>query len=133
MDFKINITTKIDLEKLKSYKLPIIIDFGSDGCVPCKQMEPALRQIHEEFLGKAIVKFLDVWRYPNLAEGYPVELIPTQIFFNSNGLPYSPENAEEMGLEFIIDNDGNHTLTMHVGALTVEDMRFMLKEMGVNE
>ncbi len=34
--FALHVTEKIDIEKLKSYGLPIIIDFGADSCIPCK-------------------------------------------------------------------------------------------------
>lgn len=132
-DFKLNITSSFSLDKLKTYNLPIIIDFGSDSCIPCKQMAPALKQLNSELQGKAIVRFVDVWKYPNLANGYPIELIPTQIFINSDGTPYAPANAEELELEFITDENGNHIFTTHVGALTVEQMKSMLKEMGLNE
>ena len=54
-DFKLKINKEIDLEKLKSYNLPIIIDFGADYCMPCRQMAPALREINEELQGKAII------------------------------------------------------------------------------
>ena len=132
-DFKLNITSNFDLEKLKSYKLPIIIDFGSDSCIPCKQMAPALKQLNSELQEKAIIRFVDVWKYPQLADGYPMELIPTQIFINSDGTPYVPKNAEGLELEFVKDESGNHIFTIHVGALTVEQMETMLKEMGLNE
>ena len=98
-DFKLNTRSKIDLEKLKSYNLPIIIDFGADGCGPCKVMEPDLEELNEELQGKAIIKFIDVWKYPTLASEYPIQLIPTQILFNSDGTPYAPANASELGLE----------------------------------
>lgn len=132
-DFKLNITSGFSLDKLKTYNLPIIIDFGSDSCIPCKQMAPALKQLNSELQGKAIVRFVDVWKYPNLANGYPIELIPTQIFINSDGTPYAPANAEELELEIITDENGKHIFTTHVGALTVEQMKSMLKEMGLNE
>ncbi len=132
-DFELNITSNFDIEKLKSYNLPIIIDFGSEGCMPCRQMAPALKQVNNELRGKAIIRFIDVWEYPDLANGYPIELIPTQIFINKDGTPYAPKNAEELELQFVTDEQGNHTLTTHIGALTVEQMKSMLKEMGLNE
>lgn len=38
--------TSIDLDTLKEYKLPIIIDFGADSCIPCKEMAPVLKTLN---------------------------------------------------------------------------------------
>ena len=95
-DFALHVTEKLDLDKLKSYGLPIIIDFGADSCIPCKQMAPVLVELNEELQGKAIIKFVDVWKYQELAQGYPISLIPTQIFIDSTGKPYSPKDPETM-------------------------------------
>lgn len=40
--YPLNVTEPIDLEELKSFGIPIIIDFGADSCIPCKEMEPVL-------------------------------------------------------------------------------------------
>ena len=77
--------TEINLEKLKSYGLPIIIDFGADECIPCKEMAPVLKKLNKEWQGKVIVKFVGVWKYPNAAADFPVQMIPTQFFFNAQG------------------------------------------------
>lgn len=132
-DFKLKINKEIDLEKLKSYKLPIIIDFGADYCMPCRQMASALREINEELQEKAIIRYVDVERYPKIAEAYKIELIPTQILFNSDGTPYTPENAEQQGLEFVKNENGEIIYTTHIGMLTKTQMKAMLKEMGLNE
>ncbi|OLN32939.1 Thioredoxin [Desulfosporosinus metallidurans] len=39
-----------------------MIDFGADSCVPCKEMAPVLKKLNTEMQGKAIVKFVDVWK-----------------------------------------------------------------------
>ena len=58
--FPLNVTEEIDLEELKSYGLPIIIDFGADSCAPCKAMAPVLEKLNEELAGEVIVLFVDV-------------------------------------------------------------------------
>ena len=79
--------TSIDLGALTSYGLPIIIDFGADTCIPCKEMAPVLKTLNAEMQGKAIIKFVDVWKNGNAADGFPIQVIPTQVLINSDGTP----------------------------------------------
>ena len=60
-DFNLRETEAIDFEALSAYGLPIIIDYGADSCIPCKQMAPVLEKANKEFYGKAFVKFINVW------------------------------------------------------------------------
>jgi thioredoxin 1 len=64
---------------------PVLVDFGSNSCVPCRQMRPILKEISEEFSGKATVLIIDVNKHSKLASEYRIQLIPTLIFFNSKG------------------------------------------------
>ena len=132
-DFDFDVTSRIDIEKLKSYNLPIILDFGSDGCIPCREMAPDLKNLNQELKGKAIIKFIDVWKYPSIAEGYPVDLIPTQILINSDGTPYKPQTAGRIYLQTVENENGKHIFTVHVGILTITEMKSLLKGMGLNE
>jgi thioredoxin 1 len=131
-DFSLHVTEDIDIEGLKSYGLPIIIDFGADSCIPCKEMAPVLKDLNEELQGKAIVKFVDVWKYYILAEGYPISLIPTQIFIDANGRPYKPKNPEAMQMKlYSLKDTKEHVYTAHEGGMTKEQLMSVLKEMGV--
>lgn len=133
-DFELNITEKIDLKKLKSYGLPIIIDFGSDSCIPCIEMAPTLKELNEMLQKKAIIKFADVWKNNSFAEGFPVETIPTQIFYNKDGKPFVPKNPEAMRMTLYQHKQTKeHLFTAHVGLLTREEMLAALKEMGMKE
>jgi len=125
-------TDEIDLETLTSYGLPIIFDFGSEGCDPCRRMKPDLIAVNEAMQGKAIIKFLDVWEHTGVADGYPVTLIPTQMIINADGTPYVP--GEDIDIEFKTYNDrntGEHALTLHEGMLSEEEMLLILQDMGV--
>ena len=133
-DFALNVTEKLDLEQLKSYGLPIIIDFGADSCIPCKQMAPVLKELNEELQGKAIIKFVDVWKYQSLAQDYPISVIPTQVLIDSEGNPYTPKDANAIQLNMYSSKDTNkHIFTTHEGGITKEQLLNILKEMGLKE
>lgn len=131
-DFALNVTAGIDLEKLKSYGLPIIIDFGADYCNPCREMAPVLRELNAELQGKAIVRYVDIEKNQDLAKGYPLRVIPTQFFIDADGKPYTPNNSEALPLKmYSLKSTNEHVLTAHEGALTKEQLLAVLKEMGM--
>jgi thioredoxin 1 len=125
----------IDLETLKAYGLPIIIDFGSDSCIPCQQMAPVLQSMNAAMRGKAIIKFVDVWKHTTAANDYPVQVIPTQVIINADGTPYVPSDSmSDSGIEFTqysSKETGEHVFTTHQGGLTEEEMQIILVDMGV--
>ncbi len=65
--------------------LPKLIDLGADKCVPCKMMAPILKEIKEECKGRLEVVFIDVWKNPDEAKKYNINIIPTQIFYDASG------------------------------------------------
>lgn len=131
-DFELHVTEKLDLEKLKSYGLPIIIDFGADYCAPCREMAPVLEKLNTELRGRAIIKFVDVSKYEELTRDYPISVIPTQIFIDANGRPYKPENPEARQMRLYSSRStGEHVLTMHEGGMTREQLLEVLREMGM--
>ena len=126
--------TKTDLESIKAYGIPTVIDFGSDSCIPCKQMSPVLETLNKEWQGKAAVQFMDVWKYTDGVSDFPVSVIPTQVFFNADGTPYVPSEAIQKEIEFTMYSDKNtneHIFTVHQGGITEEQMRKIFAEMGV--
>lgn len=130
--FALHQTHNIDMGKLKSYNLPIIIDFGSDSCIPCKEMAPVLAKLNTELQGRAIIKFVDVWKFRTVADGYPITMIPTQIFIDSSGKPYIPDGTEKIPLTVHkSENTGEHTFTYHIGQVTEEELLDVLRKMGM--
>jgi thioredoxin 1 len=61
------------------------IELGADRCVPCKAMQPVIREIAREYKGTIQVVFYDVWKNPEFAKDYGIQLIPTQVFIDKNG------------------------------------------------
>jgi len=72
------------LNALKSGK-PVLVDFGSNSCIPCRQMRPILHEVKKEYSGKAEVLVIDVYKYKSLSREYKIRMIPTLTFFDSNG------------------------------------------------
>jgi thioredoxin 1 len=66
--------------------LPIMAEFGSTTCVPCKMMEPVLENIKEEYKDKVEVVFIDVKEDFRPKSVYKIRMIPTQVFFDKNGV-----------------------------------------------
>ena len=64
---------------------PTVADFGARTCIPCKKMAPLLEELNLELKGRANVLFTDVWATQALAKQYRVQMIPTQIFFDTSG------------------------------------------------
>ncbi len=126
----------VDVDALKSLQLPIILDFGSDDCIPCQEMAPVLESLHAKTQGEAVIHFLDVWAHPNAADGFPVQVIPTQILFNADGTPFVPSDelmASIPGFTMYAKQGSDEPVfTAHQGGLTEEQMAAILAEMGVS-
>lgn len=135
-DFSLAATELVDYEKLSQYGYPIIVDYGSDECIPCKQMAPVLITLNEELQGREFVKFVDVWKYPEAAANVPIQVIPTQVFFNADGTPFVPSDELASMIPFDMYSSidtGEHIFTVHQGGITESEMRLILAEMGVTE
>jgi thioredoxin 1 len=126
--------TAVDLKTIKGYGVPTVVDFGSDSCIPCKEMAPVLKTLNEEWQGKAAVQFMDVWKYTGGVEDFPVQVIPTQVFFNADGTPFVPSEGLQKIIQFSMYSSrdtGEHVFTVHQGGITEDQMRKIFAEMGI--
>lgn len=126
--------TAIHLKDVKAYGVPTVVDFGSDSCIQCKKMAPILKKLNEDFQGRAAVQFLDVWKYTEGLKEFPVQTIPTQVFFTAKGKPFEPSKKLAAKIPFKMISErktGEHTFTVHQGGLTEEEMRMIFAEMGI--
>ncbi|MFA4857835.1 MAG: thioredoxin family protein [Candidatus Margulisiibacteriota bacterium] len=65
--------------------VPVIVKLGSDRCIPCRAMNPIIKELAAEQDGKAVFLALDVYQNRELAGQYGVRVIPTVIFFDKHG------------------------------------------------
>lgn len=106
-DSKVLVTDNLDPDFTK-HKVTFI-ELGADRCIPCKAMQPIMKEIAEEYAGKIQVVFYDVWKDPRPARHYRIQLIPTQVF---------------------IDQEGKE-IYRHVGYFQKDEILQMLKEKGI--
>lgn len=69
-------------EVLKS-KVPVLVEFYSDSCIPCKQMSPILGDLEEEYEDRLKIVKVNQNFDGNLAENYSVMASPTMLFFKN--------------------------------------------------
>lgn len=89
--------------------LPKLLDLGAGKCIPCKMMAPILEELKTNYVGTLEVEFIDVWKNPEAAKPYNLEVIPTQIFYDASG----------------------KELFRHIGFFAKEDILAKWKELGV--
>lgn len=106
--FELLATSDFDKMEVISRGYPTLLDIGGEDCMACKSMKPILEEVNELWQGKIIVKFIDYWKYPHLAEQFNFKVIPTQYFYDEYGNLY----------------------TTHEGTITKKEIINIFKEMG---
>ncbi len=63
------------------------VELGSVKCVPCRMMQPVMKNIEARYGSQIKVIFYDVWKeeHQKFANDYSVRVIPTQVFLNKEG------------------------------------------------
>ena len=68
-------------EKVLNAEKPVLVDFYSDTCVPCKMLSPVLSQLETELDGKLNIYKVNVGYDQELVDKYEIQASPTLIFF----------------------------------------------------
>lgn len=80
-------TVKIDNSNFESDVLkasePVVVDFWSEWCGPCKMIAPALEEISSEMAGQVKIAKVNIDENPELAAQYGVRSIPTLLMFKN--------------------------------------------------
>ena len=69
-----------NFEALVQESVPLIVDFWSPRCAPCKLMEPGLEKIAQDWLHKVMVVKVNVDDSPKTSSRYFVRTLPTLLF-----------------------------------------------------
>jgi thioredoxin 1 len=71
------------------------IEFGSLKCIPCKMMQPVMKEVEEKYGNQVNVIFYDVWTKDGklMAPKYELRTIPMQVFLDKDGNEYFRHNG----------------------------------------
>lgn len=74
----------------KQSVLVTFVELGSVRCIPCKMMQPIMKEIEKEYADQVKVVFHDVWTPEGepFAASYKIRVIPTQVFLDKDGEEY---------------------------------------------
>jgi thioredoxin 1 len=86
-----------------------LIEFGGKRCVPCKAMQPRLHTLSVTYSDRLNVFNVYMDEQPDLLRKYKIQLIPTQVLFNRQGVE----------------------VFRHVGLWDENDIHLQLKKIGV--
>jgi len=81
---------KEEKEEKKSEIKVTFVELGSVNCIPCRMMQPIMREIEKEYKDQVKVVFHDVWTDEGRPYGvkYRIRVIPTQVFLDKDGKEY---------------------------------------------
>jgi thioredoxin 1 len=68
----------------KGYKVTFL-EIGAESCIPCKMMQPIMKEIAEEYPGVVEVIFHDLYKEREIGQKYRIRVMPTQVFLNAEG------------------------------------------------
>jgi len=86
------------------------IELGSVNCIPCRMMQPVMKNIEKKYGDQIKVIFYDVWTQEQrkYADIYKIRVIPTQVFLDANGKEFHRHEGfyPEAEIDKILESKG---------------------------
>ena len=67
---------------INTAELPVLVDFWSPTCVPCRALVPVLEELAKENEDEAIIAKINTALYPELMAKFDIERLPTLLLFH---------------------------------------------------
>ncbi len=68
---------------LGSTTLPVLVDFYSPTCGPCKMLAPVIAALARQYAGRALICKMDTSRHQMTPAQFQIRGVPTLIFFKN--------------------------------------------------
>ena len=83
----------------------VVVDFWAEWCMPCKMINPILKELAAEYEGKLRLGKVNVDEEGDLAQEYGVVSIPTLLFFKDGKIQKQQVGAApKKAIKAIIDS-----------------------------
>lgn len=86
MSVEITLTAANFKSEVLESKIPVLVDFWAEWCMPCRAIAPSIAQIAETNAGKVKVGKVNVDDESDIASQYGIISIPTLLFFKDGQL-----------------------------------------------
>jgi thioredoxin 1 len=97
------------LQNARSTGKAVMLELGSEGCIPCEQMKPVMQKLSTDYRDRLEVVNVDVRKDRSAAQRFHVFAIPMQIFLDKN----------------------SNEIHRHFGYYSYEEIIPVLKKMGI--
>jgi thioredoxin 1 len=81
MSSEVTLTTANFTSEVLDSKIPVLVDFWAEWCMPCRMIAPSVAQISESYSGKIKVGKVNVDDEGDIASQYGIISIPTLMVF----------------------------------------------------
>ncbi len=72
----------------RSKALVTFVELGSVNCIPCRAMQPVMRDLEKKFGDQIKIVFYDILQDEAPARLYNIRVMPTQVFLDQNGTEF---------------------------------------------
>ena len=76
------LTTNQFQNEVLASEVPVVVDFWSPSCGPCRLQDPVIKELASEVDGQFQFKKVNVWDEPDLATQFQISAVPTLLIFN---------------------------------------------------
>ncbi len=78
----LELTEAVFEKEVLQSEMPVLVDFWSPTCGPCRMLVPILEELAVENDGDAKIAKVNVADFPMLGAKFGVDMLPTLLFFN---------------------------------------------------
>lgn len=79
----VELTDQDAAQAIREADLPVMLDFYSPTCGPCRMLAPVMERLARRFFGRAIIATIDTSTNHISAGQYGIRSVPTLIFFKN--------------------------------------------------